>query len=101
MGLVGYQGELDTDWVWISSTVLGGSSAYRYTLISDQGVAEVHDDVASATADVAFRSGVYRTRDVQLLLEETSATGEGRVFDGVTIQARTYGRPQLPYRRIP
>jgi hypothetical protein len=100
MSPAGFLGEFDTDLVQMSSTVLGGASAYTYTLIDDQGNTEAHADASNATADVAFRSGRYRTRDVQLQVVETTPSGEGRQFDGVTMEFLPYGRPQDPRRRI-
>jgi hypothetical protein len=100
MSPAGFLGEFDTDLVQMSSTVLGGASAYTYTLIDDQGNTEAHADASNATADVVFRSGRYRTRDVQLQVVETTPSGEGRQFDGVTMEFLPYGRPQDPRRRI-
>jgi hypothetical protein len=96
----GFLGEFDLDWVHISSTVLGGSSAYTYTITPAVGSAEAHADAADSTADVSFRSGVFRTREFSMTITETSATGEGRVFDGVAVEVRPYGRLQNSRRRI-
>ena len=96
----GYQGELDVDWVHLSSTRLGGESSYRYTLTPDTGVDEIHDDAVSAVSDVGFRAAVFRTRDVRMRVTETAATGEGRAFDGVAMEILPYGRLQNLYRKV-
>lgn len=88
----GALGEFDTDRVWLSSTHRGGDSTYNYILTDDSGNNEVHPDVASDDADVSFRTALYRARDFTLRVQETSATGAGRAFDGVAIEIRPYGR---------
>jgi hypothetical protein len=100
MGLAGFLQEFDSDWIHFSSTRLGGDSAYRYTIYNDQDVGEVHTDTASNTADVGFRTYRCRTRDIQMLIEETSATGEGRSWDGCIVEMRSYGRVQNHYRNV-
>lgn len=100
MGLAGFLNEFDSDWVTFSSTWLGGDSTFEYSLIPDSGTPEVHPDVASEAADVAFRSACFRTRDLKVRVRETSATGEGRMFDGVAIDIRSYGRTKVPTRVI-
>ena len=92
MSPAGLLGEFDVDEVQLSSTRLGGDSAYTYTLTDDQGTAEPHPDIASAVADVAFRSAISRTREIRLRIQETSATGEGRSFDGVSMIVRPRGQ---------
>jgi hypothetical protein len=96
----GILGEFDVMTVQLSSEHRGGDSTFTYTLIDDQGTEEAHPDVATDEADVAFTSGINRTREVRLRIEETSATGEGRVFDGVAMEAGVYSRTQHPRRRI-
>lgn len=96
----GLLNEFDLDEFQLSSAVLGGNSAYSYTLTSDQGATEVHTDAASATPDVWFRSAIARTREFRLRITETSATGEGRSFDGIVAVIRPRGQLQNPYRRI-
>lgn len=100
MGLAGFMNEFDADWVTFSSTWRGGDSTFEYSMIPDTGVAEVHPDVPSEEADVAFRSACMRTRDLRTRVRETSATGEGRSFDGVALGIRSYGRTKVPARVI-
>jgi hypothetical protein len=96
----GLLGEFDLDEFQLSSTRLGGDSAYSYTLTPDAGSAEPHADVASTTPDVWFGSALVRLRDFRLRIRETSATGEGRSFDGVACIIRPRSKFQNPYRRI-
>lgn len=100
MSPTGFQGEFDVLECQISSTLEGGDSIYTYTLQRDTGETEAHTDVTNTTADVKFWSGIDRTRDVRLTIEETDATGAGRKFDGVLFEINAYGRPQNPRRRI-
>jgi len=93
-------GEFDTFEMQLSSTKLGGDSAYAYTLTDSVGNTEAHPDVANATADVAFMTGLNRTRHFTLRIQETSATGEGREFDGGVVEVGVYKRPQDARRRI-
>jgi hypothetical protein len=96
---VGLLAEFDLNELTISSTRLGGDSAYSYTLTNDQGTTEAHTDAASTAQDVTFWSAINRTRDFRLRITETSATGEGRSFDGVGAVIRPYGRFENPRRR--
>lgn len=95
----GLMGEFDINELNISSTRLGGDSAYTYTLTNDQGTTEPHTDAASTTQDVTFWSAINRTRDFRLRILETSATGEGRSFDGIAATIRPYGKFANPRRR--
>jgi len=99
----GFLGEFDAREVQVSSTPDegAGDSTYTYTLTNDKGVDEVHTDITDATADVKFWSGIDRTREVRLTIEETASTGAGRKFDGVAFEINAYGRFQNPHRRIP
>ncbi|HKO83179.1 MAG TPA: hypothetical protein VJ140_01190 [Actinomycetota bacterium] len=95
----GLLGEFDLNELTISSTRLGGDSAYTYTLTNDQGSTEPHTDAASTTQDVTFWSAINRTREFRLRIQETSATGEGRSFDGIGAVIRPYGKFENPRRR--
>ena len=100
MAPAGFLGEIDLDEFQLSSTRLGGNSAYSYTLTDNQGNTEVHTDAASTTADVWFRSAISRTREFRLRIQEVTSTGEGRSFDGISCIIRPRGRLHNPYRRI-
>jgi hypothetical protein len=100
MSPAGFMGEFDTDTTTLSSTWLGGSSTYEYSMIPARGATEVHPDIASEDADVAFRTALFRQREFALRVRETSATGRGRRFDGVAVAIRAYGRIKSPYRQI-
>lgn len=100
MSPAGFMGEFDTDTTTLSSTWLGGSSTYEYTMVKSHGAPEVHPDISSEESDVGFRTACFRQRDVRLRIRETSATGRGRRFDGVAIELRAYGRIKRPYRQI-
>lgn len=93
--------EFDTLLCQLSSTQLGSGSTYEYTLTDDQGTNEVHTDVTDATADVAFMTGLNRTREFSFRIRETASGGRGRIFDGLAIQVGVYpNRTQNPRRRI-
>jgi hypothetical protein len=100
MGPAGPMQEFDLDEFLVSSTRLGGESAYRYTVTDDQGAPEVHNDAANVTDDVSFRSAVSRTREFRLRIQEMSANGEGRSFDGIAAVIRPRGRFANPRRRV-
>jgi hypothetical protein len=68
--------------------------------VPNKGAPEVHPDIASDEADVGFRTKCLHKRDVRLRIRETSATGQGRRFDGVAMTIRAYGRIKLPDRQI-
>lgn len=99
LGLAGMLNEFDLEEVQISSTRLGGDSGYTYTIIDDQANQEPHMDIPSTTADVMFQSAVSRTREIQLRIQESSATGRGRSFDGVKLIVRPRGQRNF-WRRI-
>jgi len=100
MSPAGFMGEFDTDTTTVSSTWLGGVSTYEYSMIPARGAPEVHPDIASEDADVAFSTACFHQRDVRMRIRETSATGRGRRFDGVAILILAYGRITAPYRQI-
>lgn len=95
----GFMNEFDTDWLTLSSTHLGGDSTYEYTITGPAGD-EVHPDAASDEDDVTFRTAIYRAREVQLRIRETSATGQGRRFDGAQLDVCPYGQTKRPFRQI-
>jgi hypothetical protein len=92
MGLAGFQNSFGTHLMTLSSTWLGGASAFEYTLTHEDGTTEVHADAANEVDDVEVPTGLERTREVRLRIRETSATGRGRSFDGVAIAVRPDGR---------
>jgi hypothetical protein len=100
MSPAGFLSEFDVKEVQMSSTEVEPGSTYDYTLTRDTGETETKEDVTDETADVKFWSGIDRTRDVRLTIEETSAAGAGRKFDGVQFEIGVYGRPANPRRRV-
>lgn len=97
----GLLSEFDTLMCQVSSKQLGAGSTYEYTLTDDQGTTETHTDVTDATADVAFMTGLNRTREFSFRIRETVSGGRGRIFDGLAMQIGVYpNRTQNPRRRI-
>ncbi len=92
----GLLGEFDCDESVISMEQRGGSSTYSVTLTDSQGNTDVHQISASSLPDAFFRAAVYRTRDVQIEIQELSATGEGHSFDGMSMNVLPYGEMRLP-----
>jgi hypothetical protein len=97
----GMLGEFSTYECHVSSTALGGDSQFNYIFTNDEGTPEQHVDAANGTADVQFMTGLDRTREFYVRIQETSATGRGRRFDGLAITIGVFdGRTQNPRRRI-
>jgi hypothetical protein len=94
--LAGFLGEFGIDWVHMSCSLNSATADYQHTIFNDQGTAEVHTDSHSTTSDLGFRSAHERTRWIEILTEETAAgaspTGEGRLWNGVAIEFKPYGR---------
>ena len=61
---------------------------------------EPHPDAASNTADVWFRSALFRTRDFRIRIQETARPARGAASMALAAIIRPYGRFQNPYRRI-